>query len=455
VITNNSGKIITEYYIADQANNFIFQPYVKGGDFQEFRPGDTRTIKLPAGAFMDDYNLMFTTGNSKYDVHQRNTVDANIGGNIEIKPSKRSDLSVHNDSGKKVEFMYIADELGDYGGSFFDPRTPLNNAEGLVFKVPEGIKTIFLVDEKDTYYVRYVKVEYSYWWKSFYKSEIKLKDTNSGVEFTFHNNTDNSICDVYIYRYDDNNKNILGDKPKGLREFLGFAFGNRLVQAGEKRVFKLEPGRYYMEAWNCGLFGDKKIVEKRTSVQVRGTKHSWTIGMPCNTVGVIKNGGKEYPLIKKTNPQVESSTNAVWEDYYATFEPVSGSISAVICDQGRKREVSAGTNIIDPDGYVYDAAQGIEVVIEGASVTCDMYDEDYQTWERWPAELYNSQLSPQITGPDGYYAFFVPPGLYRVRAYAPGYDLHTSPDIRVIDEIVHYNIPMTRGGKIYLPFVVR
>jgi hypothetical protein len=57
---------------------------------------------------------------------------------------------------------------------------------------------------------------------------------------------------------------------------------------------------------------------------------------------------------------------------------------------------------------------------------------------------------------DGYYAFFVPPGLYRVRAGALGYDPHTSPDIRVIDEIVHYNIPMTGGGGgLLLPFVVR
>ena len=75
-----------------------------------------------------------------------------------------------------------------------------------------------------------------------------------------------------------------------------------------------------------------------------------------------------------------------------------------------------------------------------------MYDEDYQTWSRWPAELYESQVNPQVTGMDGYYAFFVPPGLYRVRAKAYGYDDHTSPDIRVINEIVHYNIPMIGPG---------
>ena len=36
-----------------------------------------------------------------------------------------------------------------------------------------------------------------------------------------------------------------------------------------------------------------------------------------------------------------------------------------------------------------------------------------------------------------------------------GYDSHTSPNLRVIDEIVHYNIPMMGGGGLFLPFIVR
>jgi hypothetical protein len=124
-------------------------------------------------------------------------------------------------------------------------------------------------------------------------------------------------------------------------------------------------------------------------------------------------------------------------------------------NNGSLRQKQAGTILIDPDGYVYDASIGLEGKIQGVTVTCDVYDEDYQSWERWPAELYESQINPQVTGSDGYYAFFVPPGLYRVRAMAVGYDSHTSPDIRVIDEIVHYNIPLTCGGGLYLPFVVR
>jgi hypothetical protein len=94
--------------------------------------------------------------------------------------------------------------------------------------------------------------------------------------------------------------------------------------------------------------------------------------------------------------------------------------------------------------------------IQGATVTCEVFDEDYQSWSRWPGEYYESQVNPQVTGTDGYYAFFVPPGLYRVAAVASGYQSHTSPNLRVINEVVHYNVPMQRrAGKMYLPMVRR
>ena len=106
--------------------------------------------------------------------------------------------------------------------------------------------------------------------------------------------------------------------------------------------------------------------------------------------------------------------------------------------------------LIDPDGYVYNAALGISSRIQGATVTRDLYDEEMKIWQRWPAELFESQVNPQVTGPEGYYAFFVPAGLYRFLAIATGYLPHTSPDIQVVDEVVHYNIPLTMENMLYL-----
>jgi hypothetical protein len=168
-------------------------------------------------------------------------------------------------------------------------------------------------------------------------------------------------------------------------------------------------------------------------------------------------GDKEYPITCPNNLKVSSESSAIWSECYAVVDAVAEALSIDLCVNGSLWDLLMGVILIDPDGYVYDAAHGIETVIQGATVTCDVYDEDYQTWSRWPAELYESQINPQVTGTDGYYAFFVPPGLYRVRAKAYGYDNHTSTDIRVIDEIVHYNIPMIGPGigGIFLPFVIR
>jgi hypothetical protein len=453
IITNHTAEVITNYYLAHKTQDapLVYQPYTLGGDFKEFRPGDTRTINLPAGN--EQVKLIFTTGNKMYDVVDELELTPDAGGSSSLTESDRAPLTLWNETGKKLDFIYVAD-INGYGGSFTDPNNPVPPNYGFDYKGPDGTKTIFLVDEKDTHYIRHVKLEQSIWEKFGYKQEIKLKETSPGVEFTFQNNSSEPVCDIYIYRYDDNNDNVLKERPFGLTEFFRFVFGSGLVDAGGKRIFKLEPGRYYMEAWNCDGF-DKKIVEKRTSIQVRGDNYSWTIGTTCNTVGAVKNGGNEYPLTSSSKPQLNNTTDSFWEDFYAGFRAAAGAVSISICEGGTKMEVSAGTNLVDPDGYVYDATEGIAGVIPGATVICDMYDEDYQTWERWPAELYEAQINPQVTGSDGYYAFFVPSGLYRVRAVAGGYDSHTSPDIRVIDEIVHYNIPMTGGGGIFLPFVVR
>ncbi len=111
-------------------------------------------------------------------------------------------------------------------------------------------------------------------------------------------------------------------------------------------------------------------------------------------------------------------------------------------DGNAKETASVGTVLIDPDGYVFDSTQGWGNVVPGATVTCMMYDEANQAWMQWPAELYEEQINPQTVGDDGYFAFFTPPGAYRLVVENPSpYQKWISPDLTVINEIVHQNIP--------------
>ena len=57
-------------------------------------------------------------------------------------------------------------------------------------------------------------------------------------------------------------------------------------------------------------------------------------------------------------------------------------------------ELGVGALKIDPDGYVYNADLGISTKVPDATVTCEVYDEDYQAWSEWPAAFYEAATQP-------------------------------------------------------------
>ena len=82
--------------------------------------------------------------------------------------------------------------------------------------------------------------------------------------------------------------------------------------------------------------------------------------------------------------------------------------------------------------------------ISGVTVTCMMSMPEWGGWVSWPAQLYDEQENPQVTGEDGYFAFFTPPGKYFLQVEgASGFQDWRSPVIEVISEVVHVNVPLT------------
>ncbi len=124
------------------------------------------------------------------------------------------------------------------------------------------------------------------------------------------------------------------------------------------------------------------------------------------------------------------------------------------CSVGEGRS-SHGTILIDPDGFVFDASRGGQYdtltgvfapakALSGITVTAYEYIPEWDTWIEWPASLYDNQVNPQVTGANGYFAFFTPPGKYYLQATAAnGFQAWRSPVIEVISQIVHQNIPLT------------
>jgi hypothetical protein len=125
---------------------------------------------------------------------------------------------------------------------------------------------------------------------------------------------------------------------------------------------------------------------------------------------------------------------------------------------GTKTYTSHGSVLIDPDGFIFDATEGLDVIsstldglpievgntVPGVTVTAMVSMPQWGGWVPWPAHLYNNQVNPQVTGEDGYFAFFTPPGFYYLQVEGiSGYQPWRSPVVQVITEIVHVNVPYT------------
>jgi hypothetical protein len=449
-IRNTSPFTITGFYYAEkdpELGDHVYLPYKRDKDFEPMIPGDIRTVTF-------DANTDVVFKRSSGVIAGRELVDIAESDDILIKYIYHGNLVIKADSSSNINYVYLKDlnrmAEKNFGGSLVSPDDPLESFDTLNVSVPYGNYYVILRDDENKVFLRSIYVAAS----SYKKQLIYLDALDFGVDFTIKNDGPTDICGVRMLRYEDSDKEgtepkLAADKIPNLLDFAGLG---TISKNGGKFTFKLESGRYYIEALDC----NGKTVFKGSSVEIHVSKTIRIGSKPCDKVGNVKAGDKEYPILCPGNLNTDLSSAAVWSECYAVIEAIAEALSIDLCVNGSIWDLLMGLILIDPDGYVYDAAQGVEAVIQGATVTCDMYDEDYQTWERWPAELYESQINPQVTGSDGYYAFFVPPGLYRVKATAFGYDPHTSPDIRVINEVVHYNIPMTGGGgALLLPFLVR
>lgn len=106
--------------------------------------------------------------------------------------------------------------------------------------------------------------------------------------------------------------------------------------------------------------------------------------------------------------------------------------------------------VIDQGGTVFDVTRGFDPAhpeqsaVTGVKVTAMILDTAWGGWVPWPAHLYNNQANPQVTGANGYYAFFAPPGVYYLQVDGgAGYYDWRSPPFQVSSAPLHVNIPLS------------
>lgn len=198
--------------------------------------------------------------------------------------------------------------------------------------------------------------------------------------------------------------------------------------------FRNNSGQYGTQSWRMrGVYG---FWNTTLALRACNCPASSGVTTPPSSVWIIADGVRYDPT-------------GVYPDF--TFAVTGGAHTVVFWAQcGANLVSSAGHILIDPDGYVFDVIQGFDPItptlhaVAGVTVTAYMSNTEWGGWVPWPAHLYNDQVNPQVTGADGYFAFFTPPGSYYLQVDGKaGYQPWRSPVIQVVDEIVHVNVPYT------------
>jgi hypothetical protein len=443
-ITNYYDQPIIGFKAAAAYGSSENRVYGEYGVIQYFpgalKKGDHVTLNLA-----DGQDLAFVNENQQL-VH-RAEIKAGVD-NVGIPNVALGTLLLDNQGEVDLNKIYIAksDPPGyDYiGGEVIQPARPLKGKSQHTLSLPEGVYDVLAVDKDGHLHIRRAVVR---------------RDQGASVSFgplthslSFKNKTQLKICGLRIYAVPDGETSLAASGawtpdplPVDLAQLLSVQ--SAPPELDDEFSLDFDSERYFIEVDSCAgsviettylNFSDFKGPGKESVV--------WDILGECANgktfSAAITVGTREMPLL--CNPK-QRNAEGEFRDCSASLPAETGKIKISICHSNRRVEVAVGNGLIDPDGYVYNADLGVSAKLQGVRVACEELDDETGIWSTWPAAYYNDQVNPQITANDGYYAFFVPPGLYRIRANAAGFLEHLSPVLAVVSEVVHYNVPLQPG----------
>jgi hypothetical protein len=450
---NFSEGTITDVSFADRRNGSVYN------DHQMINILDVKDTGTGQFTVPDDVHIevRYWSGNT---LVQRSEYDTSgpVIDNV-MKPHYNRHVEFNNNTGRPLTGIYISlpSEIGTdaIGGSYVSPQSPILPEKSASYDLPwqdnySDYSSVVIKDDQGVYYIR----QFLYGPVDNKGRKFTLQNPGTASPTVFTNDLGKDICQLRLVKHEKDQdgrlQQVIG-MPVNMLELLNTS----TIPKETSFLLKLEPGRYFVYAETC----DHSVKIFRMWTEVGGQVSI----RECEGSGWLQLNEKRQLFQISNQPQnLTTNSSADFQIYQARLPFEEGSLGVTICSTNDSGEhyiyevIGYKPMLIDPDGYVYNAVLGFGVKVPGATVSCDVYDEDYQSWNRWPAELYESQVNPQVTHTDGYYAFFVPPGKYRVTATAPRYQPHTSPVIEVVNEIVHYNIPLASLLKlIYLPLALR
>ncbi len=456
-IHNSNSQAATSVRIAEPIAGTMgmYTDFGTGASLNKIGISETWTIEMDAGY----YDILFFSGSGNVVDRQRTQVGGSDDWNLDIQQNGQHTVNVYNTTNRSFTEMYYTSN-GAIGGDFVASTTEIKSGSTFDIKLPYTQRDAALVmrDSDGGYYIHSTHPA-GFPFGAPLSEDFIFTDTLTTVTLNYGGSM--PLCRFNIIRkYDQTGAESDPVVEKRIAVDMLDLTGKLVMNQGDSLNFKLESGNYYIIAYDCE--GNK--VGELANASIKGTKKTFNLAVPCKS-GKLKMGDGSLQSILDSVDLQCGLESAGFSQCTASTTVSASEVTLELCytppppDEGNiSWELLVGSMLIDPDGYVYNATQGINSKVTGATVTCEVYDEDYQAWSEWPADFYENQVNPQVTASDGYYAFFVPPGLYRVWANAPGYATHTSPEIQVVSEIVHYNIPLQPiigPGILFLPMIVR
>jgi plastocyanin len=240
--------------------------------------------------------------------------------------------------------------------------------------------------------------------------------------------------------------------PDGVHELYAVAHLNGHDAVGETRTiivnsaltwdpislrFKLDGGGYYRPT-----DADGRTDESGWEIHLLANRtYTASVRLCCESPTAQVTLDVNGTLITLTDPDGDG----VYEGVIITPSTGTTVTSTLAVNCNGVTTQSQSQVLIDPDGVVYDANTGAK--LSGASVMCLQQNDASlpatgSTYTAWPAANFG-QVNPQTTQTDGYFAFFTPPGVYRLDVNKAGYQPYRSPDLRVVSMPVRHDAPLT------------
>ncbi len=192
-------------------------------------------------------------------------------------------------------------------------------------------------------------------------------------------------------------------------------------------------GRTDAEKWNIRLRANTNYTVTLKVCCSDPISATVALAVPgVGTVNLIYNAGRSlFVGAFKTGDGVQNPT----------AQPISLTVT---CDDVER--TFDGQVLIDPEGVVYDVSN--HQPLSGANVACMQADAttanagSTAAFELWPAADYG-QVNPQSTQANGTFSFWTPAGTYQLNVNHVGYQPYSSPSLDVVDQTVHYDVPLT------------